>query len=53
MHQLHDGHLLLGFSIHAMLLLFLNDGLGILEHPAEPADLAAASMAAALDPHVA
>ena len=42
--QLMDGHLLLGFSLHAMLLLYVFGGLGILEHPAEPSDPNAASI---------
>ena len=44
MQQLHDGHILLGFSLHAMMLLAMADGLGILEHPGEPADESAASI---------
>ena len=42
--QLYDGHLLLGFSLHAMVLLSSVQGCGALEHPAEPADENAASI---------
>ena len=42
--QLHDGHVLLGFSILAMAILSTNNGIGILEHPGEPEDQAAASI---------
>ena len=44
MKQIHDGHILLGFSLHAMMLLAMADGLGILEHPGEPAEESAASI---------
>ena len=44
MYQLHDGHLLLGFSLHAMILLYISGYTGILEHPAEHPDEAAASI---------
>ena len=39
-----DGHLLLGFSLHAMILLSTVQGSGALEHPAEPTDEHAASI---------
>ena len=39
-----DGHLLLGFSLHAMILLSTVQGSGALEHPAEPNDEQAASI---------
>jgi len=42
--QLMDGHLLLGFSLHAMILLSTVQGSGALEHPAEPNDEQAASI---------
>ena len=42
--QLFDGHLLLGFSLHAMVLLSSVQGCGALEHPAEPAEENAASI---------
>eukprot|EP00435_Cladocopium_sp_Y103_P053922 s1233_g17.t1 len=42
--QLHDGHILLGFSLHAMALLSTTGGFGILEHPGEPAEENAASI---------
>ena len=42
--QLHDGHVLLGFSILAMAILSTTGGVGILEHPGEPADPEAASI---------
>ena len=42
--QLHDGHVLLSFSILAMLYLHICGGVGVLEHPAEPPDAAAASI---------
>ena len=42
--QLHDGHVLLGFSLLSMLYLHTGHGLGALEHPAEPSDPAAASI---------
>ena len=42
--QLYDGHLLLGFSLQAMVLLSSVQGCGALEHPAEPKDAEAASI---------
>lgn len=42
--QIYDGHLLLGFSLHAMVVLSTVQSCGALEHPAEPADEAAASI---------
>ena len=42
--QLHDGHVLLGFSLLAMLYLHTSGGVGVLEHPAEPGDPSAASI---------
>eukprot|EP00435_Cladocopium_sp_Y103_P023500 s582_g5.t1 len=42
--QLHDGHVLLGFSLHAMALLSTTGGHGVLEHPGEPQDATAASI---------
>lgn len=44
MYQLMDGHLLLGFSMKAMVLLSLVGASGALEHPALPDDPAAASI---------
>ena len=42
--QLLDGHLLLGFSLKAMVVLSTVKSCGALEHPAEPADDQAASI---------
>ena len=42
--QLMDGHLLLGFSLKAMVVLSTVESCGALEHPAEPADDQAASI---------
>eukprot|EP00435_Cladocopium_sp_Y103_P064835 s146_g26.t1 len=42
--QLHDGHVLLGFSLHAMALLSTTGGHGVLEHPGEPHEADAASI---------
>lgn len=42
--QLHDGHVLLGFSILGMIMLHSSDGFGVLEHPGEPDDPHAASI---------
>lgn len=42
--QLLDGHLLLGFSLKAMVVLSTVESCGALEHPAEPADDQAASI---------
>ena len=44
MSQLHDGHLLLCFSLLAMLILSTTGGIGVLEHPGEPTDPLAASI---------
>ena len=44
MSQLHDGHLLLCFSLLAMLILSTTGGIGVLEHPGEPKDPQAASI---------
>ena len=44
MSQLHDGHILLGFSIMAMTILHTTGGIGILEHPGPPTDPEAASI---------
>jgi len=42
--QLHDGHVLLGFSILGMIMLYSSEGFGVLEHPGEPDDPQAASI---------
>eukprot|EP00435_Cladocopium_sp_Y103_P063843 s880_g25.t1 len=42
--QLLDGHRLLSFSIVCMVLLYLTDGVGLVEHPDLPADETAASI---------
>lgn len=42
--RLLDGNLLLGFSLHAMILLSTVQGSGALEHPAEPTAEKAASI---------
>ena len=39
LHQILIGNLLLCFSLHAMLLIAVSGGVGLLEHPAEPLDL--------------
>ena len=44
MRQIMDGHLLLGFSIYAMVLLSTTGGTGVLEHPGEPEEPEAASI---------
>lgn len=44
MSQVHDGHLLLCFSLLAMLILSTTGGIGVLEHPGEPSDPQAASI---------
>ena len=44
MKQIMDGHLLLGFSVYAMVLLYFSGGAGVLEHPGEPSDPDAASI---------
>ena len=42
--SIHNGHILLGFSLHAMVLLYITGGTGVLEHLGEPSDPEAASM---------
>ena len=44
MQQLHDGHVLLGFSMQGMVRLATTGGLGVLEHPGEPEQADAASI---------
>ena len=44
MFQLLDGNALLGFGLHALLLLQISGGCGVLEHPAEPSQPHAASI---------
>jgi len=44
MTQLHDGHVLLGFSLQGMVRLSTSGGIGVLEHPGEPEQVDAASI---------
>ena len=44
MTQLHDGHVLLGFSLQGIVRLSTSGGIGVLEHPGEPEQADAASI---------